>query len=78
MYNMAKFYNLNPIEIFSLYGIVPTKELEKVISCPNLVEILSNIDSDSGFTEEEKESLSNILKEEILKLLDKRKEQRYD
>lgn len=74
MYNMAKFYNLNPIEIFSLYGIVPTKELEKVISCPNLVEILSNIDSDSGFTEEEKESLSNILKEEILKLLDKRKE----
>ena len=74
MYKLAEFYNLNPIEVFSLYGIIPTKELEKVISCPSLVDILTQIDSDDGFTEEEKKGLSNILQEEILKMLNKRKE----
>lgn len=74
MYKLAEFYELNPIEIFSLYGVVPTSELEKIISCPSLVEILSNIDSDKDFTEEEKLALSTILKEEIFKLLKNRKE----
>lgn len=74
MYKMAEFYNLNPIEIFSLYGTVPTEQIEKIISCPSLVKILSNLSSDDRFTEEEKDGISNLLQNEISKLLKKRRE----
>ena len=74
MYKMSEFYNLNPIEIFSLYGIVPAEQIEKIISCPSLVKIISNLSADDRFTEEEKDEISNLLQEEIFKLLDKRRE----
>ena len=74
MHRMSEFYNLNPIEIFSLYGIVPTEQIEKIISCPSLVKIISNLSADDRFSEEEKDEISNLLQEEIFKLLDKRRE----
>lgn len=74
MYRMAEFYNLNPIEVFSLYGIVPTEQIEKIISCPSLVKIISTLSADDRFTEEEKFEISNVLQQEIEKLLNKRKE----
>lgn len=73
MYKLAQFYNLNPIEIFSLYGIIPTEQLEKIISSPSLVKILSHISSDDDFTDGEKEELSQAIQEEILKILEKKR-----
>lgn len=72
MYRLAEFYNLNPIEIFSLYGTVPTDQLERVISSPALVRILSNLSADDSFTEEEKDSLSQALQQVVENLLEKR------
>lgn len=74
MYNLARFYGLNPIEIFSLYGTIPTEQIEKLISCPDLVKILSILDIDNDFTEVEKEEISKVLQEEVLKLLNRKKE----
>lgn len=74
MYKMSKFYELNPMEIFSLYGTVPTEQIEKIISCPSLIKIISTLSTDDRFTEEEKNEISKILQEEVLKLLDKRRE----
>ncbi len=73
MYKMSEFYNLNPIDIFSLYGTIPAEQIEKIISCPSLVKILSHLSEDDIFTEEEKAEISNILQEETLKILNKRK-----
>lgn len=72
MYGLANHFNLNPIEIFSLYGSVPTTELDRVISSPSLVKILSNLSADESFTEEEKEMLYQGLQEEVFKILEKR------
>lgn len=74
MYKMSKFYKLNPMEIFSLYGTVPIEQIEKIISCPSLIKIISTLNTDDRFTKEEKNEISKILQEEVLKLLKKRKE----
>lgn len=76
MYKMAEFYKLNPIEIFSLYGTVPTEQIEKIISFPSLVKILSNLSADERFSEEEKITLSQAIQEEVEKLLKKRGEKK--
>lgn len=74
MYKMSEFYKLNPIEIFSLYGTIPTEQVEKIISCPSLVKIISQLSTDERFTEEEKEGISSVLQEEIFKIIEKRRE----
>ena len=74
MYKMSEFYKLNPIEIFSLYGTIPTEQVEKIISCPSLVKIISQLSTDERFTEEEKEGISSVLQEEIFKNIEKRRE----
>ena len=73
MYSLAKFYQVNPLEIFSLYGIIPTKELEKIVSSPSLIKILSSISADDSFTDEEKELISKTLQEEVENLLQKKR-----
>lgn len=74
MYKISKFYELNPIEVFSLYGTVPTEQIEKIISCDSLIKIISTLSTDDRLTEEEKDKISKILQEEVFKLLDRRKE----
>lgn len=72
MYGLSNHFNLNPIEIFSLYGSVPTDQLERLISSPSLVKILSNLSADDRFTDEEKLELSQAIQDEVEKLLKKR------
>lgn len=77
MYKMSKFYELNPMEIFSFYGTVPTEQIEKIISCPSLIKIVSTLSTDDRFTEEEKDEISKILQEEVFKLLEMKKWQNF-
>lgn len=73
MYDMAEFYHLNPVEIFSLYGTIPKEEIEKFISYQSLIKILSILNSEVELTKEEKNVISNLIEQEILKILEKRR-----
>lgn len=75
MYKIAKLYNLPPIEVFGLYGSIPKEQIEKIISFPSLVKIISNIEDDKRLTDEEKEKISKTLLDEALYLLKKGKEE---
>lgn len=73
MYALAQFYGIDSHEIFAMYDKIPTEQLNRIINSPSLVRILSKLDSDERFTDEEKLEISDALEKEISKILEKKR-----
>lgn len=77
LYSLSNFYNVNPVELFSLYDKVPTEQLNRIISSPSLARILTRLGTDERFTEQEKEEISEALEEYISQVLKRREEVKW-
>ena len=77
LHSLSEIYDVNAMQLFEMYSIIPTKELELLIrKSPQLKKLLSQFSIDSRFSEEEKSDIINTIDEDLRKILSSKSERR--